>query len=267
MNNKLDYNHMLVDFTNIPEELDKSDPEFIKNKYLQTYDQKTTQYYKAHRIRLIDPFDSTQLTESNAFIFPHIWNPYTGEIIGIDPFGPLYFSPVNLILAIYAKRLFNLWIEPSNERGGYFQGYYGDNVGIGDKFNIPGKGMMIERNIFRLPMIDCYLPNLKNDSKNICNNSMSRITMGPLLTDENILMIDNLIKNYWESDPMIKRVYREIKSLKNLKNIYDIAIHPTPLELDHMYLKSLGLNVDTAHNHSDPNQFINRGAVDILRRM
>lgn len=126
-------------------------------EYDSPYDETTTNYYLAHRRMKTDPIDFTELNDDNAFKFSHMWNPYTGERLGEDVFGPLYINPVSLLRNIYINRLNNLWIKDSDTDEGYFQGYYGDNVGIGEEFHISGRGMYPERYLFRLPIIDLYL--------------------------------------------------------------------------------------------------------------
>ena len=54
-----------------------------------------------------------------------------------------------------------LWHNETDEgeNGGFWQGYYGNAVGAGEKFLVPGRGIHPEWYLFRLPIIDCYLTN------------------------------------------------------------------------------------------------------------
>ena len=233
--------------------------------YKKNYDEHTTVYYRAHRYRKVDPIDLSQLTDTNAFKFPYIWNPYTGELERDetgnpvkDPFGSLYISPCNIVKTIYYKRLLTLWCEPTDDTSGYFSGYYGDSVGIGEKFEIPNRGCYKERYLFRLPVTDCYL-----DSE----HKMTWVTMGPQLTNDDVKEIDRLIKNYWKKDTVVTQIYQKIQTLERMKDIYEVAIAKQPRTFDKKKLTSLGLYIAAHETHDKQNELLNRQAVDILRSM
>ncbi len=247
--------HTFVDFSEcdtLPLNCNKNDA-IVRQQYVKTFDDKTTLYYRACRHRKIDPIDSSQLDDDNAFKFKYMWNPLNGSImttetgeLAEDPFGPLYLSPVNLVKTFYHNRLSNLWIEPSDEATGYFSGHYGDNVGIGDSFEIMGRGSYTERYLFRLPIPDCYCD--RDHNKMI-------VTMGPKLTTTDLIVIDTLIKKYWMSDNDISRIYDRIGTLDRLRTIYEIAISKCPSQ-----------NPANAAimDMSFTNDNINRHAVDML---
>jgi len=45
----------------------------------------------------LDVFTREPINEKYAFKFEYQWDPYTGERLGKDPYGALYFHPDNLI--------------------------------------------------------------------------------------------------------------------------------------------------------------------------
>jgi hypothetical protein len=185
------------------------------SKYGIKYEDRTSKYYKTLRKCKIDPFTLDELTDENAFIFPYKWDPYTGERLEFDPYGPLYFNPNNLIRYFYMNRLNRIWIQPSDEDGGYYEGYYGDAVGCGEEFEITSRGHFPEWNLFRLPIIDCYLePNHNNQI----------ITMGPILTDEELSDIHNKSNhNTYRTE-----FKQNIPNIINMKNMYGQIISKTP---------------------------------------
>jgi len=122
-------------------------------------------------------------------------------IIDEDPIGPLCFNAFNLYNYYYLNRFKGLWNPPE----GQFEGYYGDLVGAGPDLEIKSRGSNPEKYLFRLPIIDCYLPPEHN---------FSIITMGPKLSNEDIEKIDKIL---------ITRGKNFIK-LKNIKENYDCAI-------------------------------------------
>ena len=66
-----------------------------------------------------------------------------------------------------------------------------------------------EKYLYRLPIIDCYLKK---------NHNYSIITMGPILTNNEIEIIDNLTLEIRKNKP----------ALKLLKEYYDQAINNSP---------------------------------------
>lgn len=164
---------------------------------------------KIDPILLIDlPYGEYQLDDY--FKFEYKWDPFTGERLNKDPDGALYFDPDTLINYFYINRLNNLWINGQN---GY-HGYYGDAISNGPDFYINGRGYHPEWYLFRLPIQDCYLPEDYNQQY---------ITMGPILTDEEIIQIDNLAKKFGKYHYNKKR-----PSLFEIKKLYDQAISKTP---------------------------------------
>lgn len=196
------------------------------SSYDQDYEERTTEYYKTLRLRKMDPIVNIDLDDSNSFKFYWMWDPYTGERKEKDPHGPLYFDPDALIHYYYINRLKNLWNEPIDETGGYYEGYYDMLVGIGDNINVVGRGPCPEKYLFRIPIIDCYLE--KDYNKSV-------ITMGPQLTDEEAKEIDRLAqKNHTNYKMMFKR---QRPSLYEMKRQYDIAINKNP-DISHILDKN-----------------------------
>lgn len=173
------------------------------------YDDRTTLYYKTLRERKMDPIMCIELQEDKAFKFYNKWDPYTGERKEIDPDGPLYFHPHYLIHYFYINRLNDLWIEPSDG----FDGSYDIAVGAGEDILIQGRGIFPEKYLFRLPIIDCYLPK---------NHDSSVITFGPKLLYNEISLINELGKLY--GDDYYQTFGYERPDLCDIKTYYDLAI-------------------------------------------
>lgn len=171
-----------------------------------TFDNHTMLYYKNLRLLKIDPITHKEMNDDNAFKFYDVWDPYSGERLFKDPYGPLYFDPSILIKYYYTNRLRKLWIEPHDDNTGYYQGYYSDAVGAGQDMYVKGRGYHPEWYVFRLPITDCYLTK---------DNNTQYITFGPKLTKEEIEEIDNkaaLCNN------------NSYSKLRDMKQIYDIAL-------------------------------------------
>ncbi len=219
-----------------------------KKDYDKDYEERTTEYYKTLRLRKMDPFINIDLEDDDAFKFEYMWDPYTGERKEKDPFGSLYFDPDSLIHYFYINRLKNLWTEPSDENGGYYQGYYDMLVGSGENINIIGRGECPEKYLFRLPIIDCYLE--KDYNKSI-------ITMGPKLTIEEVKLIDNLASK--NPDNYRKMFKKPRPSLYKMKKYYDIAISSNP---------NIKCIVNANEDKKKEIKYkINCNAVDELRKM
>ena len=105
---------LLVDFSGV--HLKNITNNKAKPTYSKDYDDLTSNYYKSHRIQKSDPITFEELKEETCFSYYKMWNPYTGEILDNDPFGPLCFNPVSIISHIYYSRLNNLWISESDEK-------------------------------------------------------------------------------------------------------------------------------------------------------
>jgi len=238
--------NMILDFgklnINIIEE-----PTILTPKYEKDYEDRTIDYYKTMRLRKMDPIIGIDLEPDNCFEFPHMWDPYTGERLGLDPFGPLCFDPDTLIYYYYINRLKNLWTEPTDDEGGYYQGYYDMLVGTGENINIVARGECPEKYLFRLPIIDCYLEKDYNKSF---------ITMGPKLTESEVKEIDRLaqknINNY-------KNIYKKNRpSLELIKKYYDEAIDSNP-PID---------NINCTEETKKEYQYkVNCNAVDMLKKL
>lgn len=241
--------NLLVDFSSIY--LNNIKINDSKSEYSIDYDDLTTKYYKSHRIQKTDPITFEELKDSYCFSYYNIWNPYTGSILINDPFGPLCFNPETIISHLYYSRLNNLWVELSDEKDALYSGYYGDCVGIGEDFEIINKGNCPEKYIFRLPITNCYLKK---------NHNMNTITIGPKLTDDDIYKLDCIMSLYYKKNI----IYKKIGSVLNLKKYYDIAISKIPDKLD---FTGLNIDIQSARRYDNPNDYINRCAVDILRIM
>lgn len=210
------------------------------------YDKITIKKYKAFRHRKMDPIAYVEVEEEYAFKFKHTWDPYTGERKNVmDKNGPLYFDPDILINYFYTKMLSKLWVQPSDEAGGFYQGYYDDGAGLGEDFYVSGRGHHPEWYLFRLPIIDCYLT--KDHNKQF-------ITFGPKLLDEEIAEIENKANKRPNNFKSLFGLNRP--SLTQIKKIYDQAISKTPIikkleeeskskeELQNMYNRANRVAID-----------------------
>ena len=90
-------------------------------------------------------------------------------------------------------------------------------MGKGPEFFIYGRGYHPDWYLFRLPIPDGYL------HKDHCEQS---VTMGPILTNKEISIIDKLALQY--KDNYRKRFNCKRPSLIKLKKIYDNAINSNP---------------------------------------
>ena len=233
--------------------------EYDREKYAINFDDETTGRYRAYRIKRQDPITCENMEEYSSFKFPYVWDCMTGERIGIDPNGPLYFSPVTILRTILSQILIGLWTEIEN-----CVPMYGENVGVGKDFNIPGRGPQLEKYMFRLPIQDCYV---HRDSDKIAK---SVHTLGPEFTDDELREIDRLIVEYWIEDPYIEDLPETAWSTLELRRLYDAALNPKPTldiealpdSLRERYLRTLTVgNIDIDHN-----EFINRIAVDEIKK-
>jgi hypothetical protein len=192
------------------------DEKQIKEIYHKTYDERTTDYYKVLRTSKLDPFTNNEVDEKYAFKFYEKWDSITGIKQEKDPFGALYFDPDNLVFHFYTNRLNDLWVEPVDEEDGYYEGYYDMAVGSGEDIEIVGRGACPDKYLFRLPIIDCYV--LKEQKSNI-------ITMGPKLTQKEIIEIDKLVKT---KNTYFKTFGKNPPDLLKMFNLYNQAINKTP---------------------------------------
>lgn len=238
------------DFDNIPSINKNTD----MKKYNDSYDGTTTEFYRVIRKRKINVITQEErgFFPDKAFKFPYKWDPYTGERESMDPYGPLYFHPDDLIHYFDCKKLENLWTDPKDENGGYYAGYYGDAVGSGENINVMGRGIYPELYLFRLPIINCYLPE-KHD--------MSLITMGPKLTEKELEEIDELAEEHYKNN-YYKQYGKKRPSLVAMKKLYDQAISTDP--------DTSGIAGKVQHSGSTLKTLrdrANRNAVDLLKKM
>lgn len=174
-----------------------------------------TDHYRLLRKKQYDPILDKSVKTKKHFKYGYKWDPITGERLGKDEDGPLCFDPEALIYYFYKNRLRNLWIDEKIENGDYIQGYYDVAVGAGPNIYIESRGYHPEKYLFRLPVIDCYL------SKDIDN---SIITMGPILTNEEIEELDKITGN---GATYKKRYGLPKPSLCVMKFLYDMALDNT----------------------------------------
>ena len=219
-------------------------PPIPNNLYKQKYSHATLEYYKAMRIRVMDPITITELNPSHAFEFKNMWDPYTGERLEHDPYGSLWFDPNILIKFYYTNRVNQLWAEPIDEHNGYYEGYYADAVGRGNDIYIQSRGYHPERYLFRLPIHDCYLTTDHNDAV---------ITMGPLLSDDDVKRIDYLAslpgetyrRSYGKKRPTlatIKFLYEQAVSMTSIIEMPEVPLGA--VEMQSLYDKANRLAVD-----------------------
>lgn len=234
-----------IDFTKL---LNDSKTEIKESQDLikspDNYDETTSEIYRVKRLYKIDPILHTEIKNELIFEFKYKWNPYNGIRGEIDKVGPLCFNAINLYDYYYINRYIGLWTPPQD---GY-QAMYGDNVGSGFDINIKSRGSNPEKYLFRLPIIDCYLPP---------NHNLSVVTMGPKLTEDEITQIDLIVKKYHP-----KKYNFGFASLTMLKYYYDRALDmfPDP-DLDEIIeLKFKFPNL----SEKDINQKFNRYYVDKL---
>ncbi len=252
------YDDLIVDFTDHEEDV-KIDSLYIKNGKLIEYDDTTMKFYRALRERKLNVIIPTNddFNSNKSFKIFTQWDPYTGEIGEIDPYGPLCFHPDDLIYFFYSKRLNMLWIEPVDEgvNGGHYEGYYADAMGNGEEIYITGRGYYPERYLFRLPIFNCYLE--KGYDRSI-------ITMGPKLTENEVKNIDNIAKKYYPYN-YIKQYGKKRPSLFLMKKYYDQAISKNP---DLHVIKEYVPN--KKYTDKELNKFKTRAnmiAIDMLRAL
>ena len=179
--------------------------------------------YQKYRKNKIDPILLEQLPlhkkwKAYIFQFPDSWDPYTGIRNGKDKDGPLCFDPDALIYFFYTNRLRHLWqhrdIQDADQQ---FQETYGDAVGKAPEFNIPGRGKHPDWYLFRLPIIDAYLPS---------DHCYQAVTMGPILTNEEIDSIQNFAEK--QGNNYFKTYGQERPDLRLIKKYYDQAVTSFP---------------------------------------
>jgi hypothetical protein len=241
------------DFTDLASANTKESKEAHKPQFSHKYnfnaDTRTTEYYKVLRLTKQDPFTNMEVNEDCAFKFDQMWDSTSGERTGKDPYGPLWFDPDSLMYYFYTNRLINLWDEPQDEQGGYYQGRYGDIVGTGENMDVISRGSWAHKYLFRLP-IDCYLH--KGHNPNL-------ITMGPKLTEQELAQIDELVAK----QGTYRKTYNLFPvSLAQLKKYYDQALSKTPDLPPNTDVKKL-----THVQLLDIREKANRAAVEKIKKM
>lgn len=217
-------------------------PDLIKSS--DNYDETTSEIYRIKRLYKIDPILHTEISKEHIFEFKYKWNPYNGLRGDIDNIGPLCFNAINLYDYYYINRYIGLWY-PSQDG---FQSMYGNMVGSGKNVNIKSRGNSPEKYLYRLPIIDCYLPP---------NHNLSVVTMGPELTEDEITQIDLIIKKHHP-----KKSNYGFASLTMLKYYYDRALDMFP-DPDFDEIIQLKLKFPNLSDN-DINQKFNRYNVDKL---
>jgi hypothetical protein len=247
---------LFVDFSSFSDNEKTYDNLYEKeSKY---FDDMTTKFYKVIREQQTSVItqDDKNFSPNKSFQFPYTWDPYTGERSEKDPYGPLCFHPDDLIYYFYINRLNKLWMEPQDDNGGYYQGMYDDAVGSGEDINIVGRGTYSELYLFRLPINNCYLPQ---------DHDMSIITMGPMLTWDEIVKIDNLANKVYKNNFKIQFGINR-PSLTRMFNSYTQALNKTP-NIDMKLYQYNSLSDISEERLKELRDKANRDAVDSLRNM
>lgn len=217
----MDFTYDCVNFTDDPItntiNTSSSNSNSIVSDDSDKYDETTTEQYRTLRLYKIDPIMNEPIPSHLIFEFKYKWDPITGVRKEIDECGALCFNACNLYQYYYSNRFNGLWYPPVQE----YQGYYGDLLGCGKDMFINGRPCT-EKYLYRLPIIDCYLKKSHNHSI---------ITMGPILTDGEIDLIDNLTSNYRKNKP----------TLKILKEYYDRALNNSP-DIEELKKTNYGLS-------------------------
>lgn len=242
---------LFVDFDEVPVKEVAEDPR-NKEIYFATckieFDESTTVFYKVMRERKLNVFTQEDNIEPNkCFEFRYMWDIFTGERLGIDPCGPLCFHPTELVNYFAEYCLKNLWNDQVDEHGGIYEGYYGDLLGCGEEMYIMGRGHYTELYLFRLPIVDCYLPK---------DSNLSLITMGPKLTEAELQEIDDLMNKHYLK-LYLKKYKKNPPSLIEMKKYYDLALNPIPS------LESIGITKTDEKNLSESELKFNRSKVNI----
>ena len=249
-------NLLSLDFaTNNTKEILNDDQSFSKpkseyklNGNLIDYDDHTQIHYVMLRKLKLDPITHMEMSEETAFAFPYQWDPYSGTRLDKDPYGAIYFDPHMLARYFYINRTRNLWVQPTDDNNGYYEGYYNDGVGAGEDFYVAGRGHHPEWYLFRLPVTNCYLTK---------DHNTQVITFGPKLTNEEIKEINDKLK---QTKSVYHRLFRRNPpDLVEMKKLYDLAINtkPTLSNIEDMNQEQI---ITERHK-------INRKAVDKLAKM
>jgi hypothetical protein len=193
-----------------------------ENEDKNIYDITTNEVYRIKRYYGIDPLTDRKVDSSVMFKYKYKWDPYTGKILGFDEIGPLCFNALDLYNYYFENRYKGLW----NPSEGQYEGYFGDMLGTGFQINIKSRGCHPEKYLFRIPIIDCYLP---------ANHNYSIITMGPLLTKDDIDEIDYIVKKN-----MLRK--NNFTSLSEIKKMYDKSINNEPTKFCYKFKQIMESN-------------------------
>ena len=206
----MEFNFKPINLTNINNELCTKQINTINNDpniELLDYDNTTLENYRIKRLLKIDPLNEEEIPLNLIFEIKEKWNPFSGERTSNDEIGPLCFNVLSLYDYFFKNRLKGLW-HPSEDN---YEGYYGNLVGSGLNISINSRGDYPEKYLFRIPILDCYLQK---------NHNYSIVTMGPLLLDSEIDIIDNIILKNGSKRYFIK--------LSKIKYYYDQALNNNP---------------------------------------
>ncbi len=210
----IDYSFDSIDFNSIIKKDNNHNKNNNKDKNVDiaevTYDKTTNETYRIKRLFKIDPITDQEIPTNLLFEFEYSWNPYSGIRDKIDIIGPLCFNAINLYDHYFLNRYKGLWNPPDNQ----FQGYYGDLLGTGKGIQIKSRGLSPEKYLYRLPIIDCYLPH---------DHNFSVVTFGPELNDNEITQIDKIVLQFHP-----KKSHSNFTPLSTLKYYYDNAISSSP---------------------------------------
>lgn len=249
-----------VDFDDAPVKEVEDDPR-NNEIYFRTckieFDETTTVFYRVMRERKLNVFtQEDDIEPEKCFQYRNMWDVFTGEVLGNDPCGSLWFHPVELVNYFAEYCLKNLWHDQVDETGGIYEGYHGDLLGSGDDMFVKGRGYYTELYLFRLPIVDCYMPK-------DCN--LSLITMGGKMTTEDLQQIDNLMQKY-HTKLYLKKYKRNPPSLIEMKKHYDNAISSKPSLECLGYTKASELNMTEAELKDHRGQ-ANIHAVNCLKQL
>lgn len=220
-----------VNFSNLPD----TNTINIKKKY----DKVTTETYCVKRRLEKCAITGENIIDACKFKFKYMWNPLNGEREGIDKVGPLYFNIITLYNHYFNNRTTGLWTpsiyDPVTKQS--YEGYYGDLVGAGKNIKINSRGYHPDKYLFRLPIQDCYLYE---------DHNHSIVTMGPLLTDDEISEIDVLLLKLAQQYKLQLKSYITLSALKAM---YDNALEENPS------IEKINIWVNNIYNNK--NQLIN----------
>lgn len=209
----------------------------------------TRETLRMKRLSKRDIFNDEIIPIDECFEYFDMWDAYTGKKIGKkDEFGPLCFNGFELCYFYYINRLNGLFNKPEGE----YDGYYGELLGTGIDINIISRGCYPERYLLRLPVIDCYVYE---------NAKHSHVTMGPILTNDEINKLDDILDYNYKN--FNKIICNSAKLMAKIKYHYDEALNYNPNKNDLIYLDLINKHPELGEH--DITEKYNRYHVDILR--